>query len=312
MFRIYPYKVGSASARALKDALGAMIIKLENSRYRYRNAHTIINWGNSRRPSWMSTDVPVINQPESVEIASNKLDTFERLQAEMIATVPWTTDKSLAQGWLNDGVKVFVRHSLTGHSGEGIEVISPREESDFNVELTHIINRLRTINYHSLADNLIEDLEDISVSLPDAPLYTYGVSNTGEYRVHVFDGEVILYQKKSRRVNEETGEVVTAEGEEADVRNLASNWVYRTGNLRRLERVEELAINAVRALGLDFGAVDIIKDENGEVYVLEVNTAPGLGNEATLEAYVRAFNGEPAQLPELADEYGEGNFNSTF
>lgn len=35
------------------------------------------------------------------------------------------------------------------------------------------------------------------------------------------------------------------------------------------------AIKAVRALGLDFGAVDIIHGMDGHHYVLEVNTAPG-------------------------------------
>lgn len=298
-FKIYPYNVASESVKKLKSALDAMIIKLEGSKYRYRDTHTIINWGNSRRPSWMSNDVPVLNKPEDVAIAGNKLSTLEKLEGEVVPTVPFTQEKEDAIGWLRDGDKVFVRHSLTGHSGEGIEVIENQPSLDIG-QLSRIANELETIGYTALGEHVRDEIDYISESvpdLPDAPLYTLGVQNHGEYRVHVFNGEVILYQKKSRRVNDD-GEVVTAEGEEADVRNLASNWVYRTGNLRRLERIEELAINAVDALGLDFGAVDIIKNENGEVMVLEVNTAPGLGNTETLEAYVRAFNGEPAQLPE--------------
>jgi len=241
---------GSKSVRKLRDSLDSRIIRLEDSRYRYREGHTIINWGNSRRPSWMSEDVPVINKPEAVAVASNKLTTLQKLTEAGVATVTWTTDWDTASDW---DVKTFVRNKLTGHSGEGIEVFEG------------------------------------NMALPPAPLYTMAIENTGEYRVHVFKGEVIHYQKKSRRVDE-AGNVITPDGEEADVRNLASNWVYRTGNLRRLERIEELAKSAVIALGLDFGAVDIIKDENGEVFVLEVNTAPGLGNTETLEAYVNAFS----------------------
>ena len=284
MFKIYPYKAGSESVAKLKEYLDAKVIKLKNSRYRYKTTDTIINWGNSRRPSWMSSDVPVLNQPEDVAIASNKLLTLQKLEGEGVPTVYFTPDIDLAQRWLMDGNTVFVRHSLNGHSGEGIEVIKPKEDSD---DLLNISERLFNLGYEYIA-GLVDD-EIVETILPDAPLYTRGINNHGEYRVHVFDGEVILYQKKSRRVNDD-GDVITADGEEADVRNLASNWVYRTGNLRRLERIENLAKDAVRAVGLDFGAVDIIKDENGDVFVLEVNSAPGLGNQETLGAYINSFN----------------------
>jgi peptidoglycan hydrolase-like protein with peptidoglycan-binding domain len=58
---------------------------------------------------------------------------------------------------------------------------------------------------------------------------------------------------------------------------------YRNGfvfNLVRSEDVPREAVeaagNAVAALGLDFGAVDVLKGKDGRYYVLEVNTAPGV------------------------------------
>jgi predicted ATP-grasp superfamily ATP-dependent carboligase len=48
------------------------------------------------------------------------------------------------------------------------------------------------------------------------------------------------------------------------------------------------AKKAVDALGLCFGAVDCVIDANGKVWVLEVNTGPGLEG-TTLDAYVAAF-----------------------
>lgn len=294
MFKIYPYKVGSQSARILKAGLDAVIIKTENSRYRYRAGHTVINWGNSRRTERMA-GVPMLNQPEAVAVASNKLMTFQELYENAVPIVDFTEDRHTAQTWIEEGATVFVRNKLTGHSGEGIEVIKPVDmtEHEHVAVLTDIAGTLAGHGYDDLSEEVLGHLGELElveqVEVPDAPLYTKGVENRGEYRVHVLRGEVILYQKKSRRLDDD-GEVETIEGEEADVRNLESNWIYRTGNLKRLERIEELAIDAIEALKLDFGAVDIIMNQEKEVFVLEVNSAPGLGNTDSVDAYTTAFN----------------------
>tara|TARA_R100001086_G_C11848217_1_gene261058 strand:+ start:44323 stop:45105 length:783 start_codon:yes stop_codon:yes gene_type:complete len=255
MFFIYPYRTGSRSVRALKDALNdtirTRIIKLENSRYRPRPEHVVINWGNSEVQPWADGHT-VLNHPVSVARSSNKHLAFHELSRAEVSIPRYTTDIRHAQYWCDDGYTVFCRTKLRGHSGDGIVVANDRDE------------------------------------VVEAPLYTRGINLKGEYRVHVFDGEVILYQKKSRRVDED-GEVIVPENASEYVRNLESGWIYRTGNLKRLERVEQIALDAIEALELDFGAVDIAMDTEGDVYVLEVNTAPGLGNQDTLEAYTDAI-----------------------
>lgn len=44
----------------------------------------------------------------------------------------------------------------------------------------------------------------------------------------------------------------------------------------RVRPAIELAIRSIAALKLDFGAVDVLEGEDGRMYVLEVNTAPGV------------------------------------
>lgn len=239
-FRIYPYKLPSKSARRLKEALGGLPLLKPDGNYTPRQGDKIINWGNSTVPNF-STD-NMLNKPQSVLNASNKLRTFRKLEEAGIPTIPFTTDIEVASDWDD----VYVRHQLQGHSGAGIEIV------------------------------------DLHHDLPVAPLYTKKIDNNGEYRVHVMNGEVFDYRKKSRLADDEATE------EQGKIRTLGNGWIYRQGNLKRLERIEELAKSAIRALGLDFGAVDIIMDGDGNVFVLEINTAVGLADN-TLESYITKF-----------------------
>lgn len=62
------------------------------------------------------------------------------------------------------------------------------------------------------------------------------------------------------------------------VRGVGWNWQQGFAFEFKPEPPEELraaGVNAIDALGLDFGAVDILHGKDGKVYVLEVNTSPG-------------------------------------
>lgn len=117
---------------------------------------------------------------------------------------------------------------------------------------------------------------------PDAPLYIQYKKKKKEFRVHVFKGEVIdITQKKKRK--DFDGEINTK------IRNYHNGWVYCREEISIPEDLVEQAIKAVEALGLDFGAVDIIYNKKEDKsYVLEVNTAPGLEG-TTIQAYKNAI-----------------------
>jgi len=85
-----------------------------------------------------------------------------------------------------------------------------------------------------------------------------------ERRYHVIDGKVVsaTYKQNGDR-----------EGRGAFCRNTATGWTFKTYTPE--PALSEIAVRAVGAFGLDFGAVDIIISD-GKPYVLEVNTAPGL------------------------------------
>jgi len=127
--------------------------------------------------------------------------------------------------------------------------------------------------------------------LQRAPMYTRYVRKADEFRVHVFDGQVIDVQQKRKRRDVPNDDV------NYQIRNARYGWVFCRDGVQAPDSVLDAAIAAVAALGLDFGAVDIgYNRQRSMPYVFEVNTAPGLEG-TTLDSYVMAFN---RKLPALA------------
>jgi glutathione synthase/RimK-type ligase-like ATP-grasp enzyme len=254
--RIYPYKLYSEGARALSTALDTICVK-PDGRYRPRVNDLIINWGNSTIPIWyQQTDIEqTLNHPLNVAQAVNKLTTLQLLQRSGVPTPEWTTDMYEAQGWLNENNLVVERHNLTGSKGNGIIVKIPERSIAFQ-----------------------------SAEVDDAPLYTKLIPRAREYRVHVFDGQVIDLQQKKRRV---TG-LENANDSDGTIKNLDNGWVFVRDDITPPPRsIFDVSIRAVHALGLDFGGVDVLV-KDGECYVLEINCAVGLEG-STINSYVNAI-----------------------
>src|SRR5688572_8710651 len=94
------------------------------------------------------------------------------------------------------------------------------------------------------------------------------IPRAAEYRVWVFrKAHLGTYQKFMERP--------------AEYKKIG--WNYHNGFVFRLSASTEiprgavdLAVASLGALSLDFGAVDILRGKDGNFYVLEVNTAPGV------------------------------------
>jgi hypothetical protein len=188
-----------------------------------------------------------LNQPEAVAKASNKLDTFRCLFRCLEST-----------------------YSLCN-----IEYTTSKDvASSWN---TKVFVR------HKLSASSGDGIQICQAgdALPDAPLYTKAVEGGSEYRIHASkDGELSFIQQKKKRRGLP----------KADIKNLENGYVFVVHDIDASEDdislLKRVGKEAVTALGLDFGAIDcILKD--GKVYILEVNTAPGLDGESTLEAYKR-------------------------
>lgn len=158
--KIFPYKLGSLSAKRLARALRVLRV---GHNYNAKRSDVIINWGNSKPPhfKWLEDD---LNKPHAIALASNKLETFREFRSHSFTNVPdWTTNPEEAQHWLDLGLKTYCRKLLSSHSGNGIVICNDGD------------------------------------TLVSAPLYTLHSKHKDEYRVHVFKGEVLDVQKKKKR-----------------------------------------------------------------------------------------------------------------
>lgn len=241
--KIYAYNQGSASAKALAEALGIKRIKHEG--IPIGRLDVLINWGASAIKRAIVAG-KVLNIPEAVSRASDKLRTFQALAEAEVCKPVCTTDRATAEDWIKEGVAAVCRTKLNGHSGDGIIIAETVDQ------------------------------------LVDAPLYTRYIKKKEEYRIHVFQGDAFFIQRKARKVDVPDDQV------NWKVRNLAGGFIFANKDVEVAEEAKQEAIKAVAALGLDFGAVDVIFGTDKKYYVLEVNTACGLEG-TTLEKYVAKF-----------------------
>jgi hypothetical protein len=251
-FKLFPYKMGSLSGKALANALG---IKRIRPYYEAKRRDIIINWGNSRPSESVPYAERDLNKHSAIAIACNKLKTFDLLYEHEYPYLPnYCTTRYDACNMLymatNGGEQlgkesIYCRTSLTSHSGGGIVIAK---------------------NIHDLVD---------------APLYTVGTRHKYEYRVHVFRESVIDVQQKKRRSNWTGGDT--------GIRNHSNGYIYARADIDYPVEIQHAAIQAVKLLGLDFGAVDIgYRERDNKIFLFEVNTAPGLTG-TTLLKYAQTF-----------------------
>lgn len=254
---IYPYKAGSRSVAALKEAMDAKIIRRENSRFRGSANKIVINWGCSVTPEEIEK-ATVINPASAVKLATNKQTFFETVQGE-VSIPEFTTDQEVAQGWVTEGSKVVVRETLNGHSAEGLVLIEDQQSWD---------------NYNKRR----------------AKLYVKYIPKKDEYRVHVVAGEVADVQQKAMSRGVPRSQV------NFQVRNHANGFIYKREDVNPPEAVTAEAIKSVELCGLHYGAVDVIWNEHrNTAYVLEINTAPGMEGQ-TVENVASSLDNLIAEL----------------
>ncbi len=110
--------------------------------------------------------------------------------------------------------------------------------------------------------------------------YVRYVPTVREFRVHVVRDQIVRIALKVARDQHSHPIVRTGEG-----------WRFSYGDPERqgmTDAIRQAAINAVRALGYDFGGVDVGVQADGTPVVFEVNSRPGVEG-GTVRKYAKHF-----------------------
>lgn len=275
-YRVLPYRQGSRSAKALADALGGKVLKLEGSKFKPKNGDRIINWGStepyvdSDGDDWAATiSCWVYNDPVEMPNVTNKLKFFQRMKEKCPDIVPefWTNKDDIEDGKF----PVVCRTVLSGHSGAGIVISDCRDD---------VVDCNLIVKYEKKKDEY--RVHCGMVPYTQTSLDVLGDPDEAD-NINGSEAVVIAVQRKARRPD--------FENPNWQVRNHDNGFIYVRNNINPPASVIANALTAFKVTGLDFGAVDVIwNNEKGKAYVLEINTAPGLEGQ-TIDDYAKYFQG---------------------
>ena len=297
---IWHQSMTDVTAGELAKALGK---KLPNDTveahptWRGRKYDVLIGWGQREPKDYAvgNTDTTncklVLNRLANVRLAADKLRALEAMRNAGVRVPVFTPSGSVKTAISNGTLKYPLIGRTKNHQGG-----SGMWECKMMVEVNDAL-------------------------AAGAEYFVQFVPNTDEYRIHVFNGEVLQVTKKTKQDNpasafkaikkEQFARDAAKEGLSLDTRTQDfvlnhllkrdirlpvqserhndRGWKFTlVGTNTVSQDLRTQAINAVNALGLNFGAVDCVVGEDTRGYIIEVNTAPSL-RETMLEKYVGAF-----------------------
>lgn len=249
----------------------------------------IIGWGaKTKKDTTFGAGIKVLNHPNAIRNNRNKFTSLTAMKAAKVNVADFADAKGLEAAWTGKNLPVVGRTNFH-QGGKGFWLCLTAQQ-------------VRTaIDEGAQYFQKYIDIQD-------------------EFRLHVFNGELLYAQKKVRRDNmeeafieqhtEKVASIAKKNNVDLDkntmdyvlgrlakgnpnadmiVRSNTRGWKFaqiKNANINKNLLVE--AVKALNATKLDFGAVDCCIDADGKAWIIEINSGPGLQG-TPFKAYVDAF-----------------------
>jgi hypothetical protein len=245
----------------------------------------VIGWGAKTAKSVDLGKAQVYNHPNSIRVNRNKMESMALMMENKVAVAPFVDAEKVATelAKAKPSITLPLIGRTTFHQG-GNEFFTCLTK-------THVLETVKTLK-----------------NLKKSGYFQNYIDVKDEYRLHIFNGQLIVAAKKVPRDNleaayvEQQAEKIDAmaakKGVKLDKATMDFALGYQANKISGPDQIiksntrgykfAHVDAKNVKALGLCFGAVDCVLDANGKAWVLEVNTGPGLEG-TTFDAYVAAF-----------------------
>jgi len=266
------------TGKALKEKL-----EIDGGNKKPTIAKTVIGWGTKIKENTVfDTNIECINHPNKILLNRNKLKALKELKyhnipiAKLMEIGEVTTEDLPVIGRTNwhQGGKGFwmcptlthVKNATTEGAKYFQKFIEIKDEYRLHVFRDSILYSVKKVKRDNMTEAFIEQNKEKIESLATKNNKT-------------LEKDTVDYVLKQMAKQQNTPDMF--------IRSNTRGWKFSRVNSVVAE-LEKAAIDAVNALGLDFAAVDCCTDINGNVYIIELNTGPGLKG-TPFDAYIAAF-----------------------
>jgi len=294
MKKIYVWYSGATDVTG-KNIVEKLIEKLDSNDFKVDGGTSepttvvdlIIGYG-TKTSTNMSLNSSMLNHPNAIRINRNKLKALQKMEQQDVQIAPFEPI-SKAIGSDSNLIYPIIVRTKYHQGGRGLAICtSPKQLK----QLIHISNvefgyaqELLTIDkeyrIHVFNDKIIRIAEKVIQKNP-----------VQSYCANYFDKITRAAERNGVDLDEETIrlclKIISKDLTLPDflVRSNKHGWYFKKADPANISQpLQEEARAAVKAIGLDFGAVDCIITANNEIDIIEVNTGPGLQG-GTLTTYI--------------------------
>ncbi len=258
----------------------------------------VIGWGTKTKENIDLGKAKVLNHPNKIRTNRNKLTALELMLAAKVNVAPFSSAENMMKDLAaaKNPMILPVIGRTNYHQG-GANFFTCLTESHVNDVIGVLNNKLGKKGYfqnyidvkdeyrlHVVMDNLIYAVKKKKRS-----------NLTEAYVEQQSDKIKRMAEKKGIELNDDTlkyaleyqGKKIS--GSDNIVRSNTRGWKFSSIKVENVphDLIVE-SIKALRALELEFGAVDCVIDTNGKAWIIEVNTGPGLEG-TSFKKYVETF-----------------------